>query len=87
MIVRAALACGMMIASLTFSGTATAQGTATTPTARAPGDTTGNATQRPPSAAQEAQQRRMRECNTQAGTRNLTGDARRSFMSNCLSGR
>ncbi len=39
-----------------------------------------------PSAAQQAQQDRMRTCNAEAGTRNLAGEARRSFMSTCLSG-
>ncbi|MBK1657986.1 PsiF family protein [Paracraurococcus ruber] len=40
-----------------------------------------------PSPAQQAQQERMRSCNTEAGTRNLAGEARRSFMSECLAGR
>jgi psiF repeat len=39
-----------------------------------------------PSPAQAAQQERMRTCNADAGTRNLAGDARRSFMSDCLAG-
>lgn len=38
------------------------------------------------SPAQQAQQQRMRDCNAQAGTRNLAGDARRAFMQGCLSG-
>lgn len=33
------------------------------------------------------QQERMRTCNTQAGQQKLSGDARRQFMSQCLSGR
>jgi hypothetical protein len=33
------------------------------------------------------QQERMKSCNTQAGTQKLTGDARKTFMSNCLSGK
>ncbi len=40
-----------------------------------------------PSAAQAAQQERMRVCNAEAGKRNLSGNNRRSFMSQCLSGR
>lgn len=39
------------------------------------------------SAAQAAQQDRMRSCNAEAGTRNLAGDARKGFMSDCLAGR
>lgn len=42
---------------------------------------------RQPSSAQAAQQDRMRDCNTEAGKRNLAGDARRPFMSECLAGR
>jgi psiF repeat-containing protein len=34
-----------------------------------------------------SQQDRMKACNTQAGTQNLSGDARKSFMSDCLSGK
>jgi hypothetical protein len=34
-----------------------------------------------------SQQERMKSCNTQAGTQKLTGDARKTFMSNCLSGK
>ena len=40
-----------------------------------------------PAVAQQStnpQQDRMKACNTQAGTQNLSGDARKSFMSNCL---
>jgi hypothetical protein len=33
------------------------------------------------------QQELMKTCNTQAGSQKLTGDARKSFMSNCLSGK
>jgi hypothetical protein len=29
----------------------------------------------------------MRACNADAGARNLAGDARRGFMSDCLAGR
>ncbi len=53
----------------------------TTPRVQAPGVT------RQPSAAQAAQQERMRNCNAEAGKRSLSGNNRRSFMSQCLSGR
>jgi hypothetical protein len=43
--------------------------------------------QRQPTQAQAAQQERMRTCNTDAGTRDLKGDARRTFLSDCLAGR
>jgi DNA repair ATPase RecN len=36
---------------------------------------------------QTAQQERMKACNTQASNQKLAGDARRSFMSECLSGK
>ena len=39
-----------------------------------------------PSAAQAAQQQRMTDCNASASQRNLKGDARKSYMSSCLSG-
>jgi len=39
------------------------------------------------SAGQTAQQNRMKECNAAAGTRGVSGDARRQFMSDCLAGR
>jgi hypothetical protein len=38
-----------------------------------------------PSAAQAAQQQKMTDCNAQAKTKGLTGDARKTFMSQCLS--
>jgi hypothetical protein len=38
-----------------------------------------------PSAAQAAQQQKMKDCNAQAKTKNLTGDDRKTFMSQCLS--
>ncbi len=38
----------------------------------------------PASAAQKAQQNRMTSCNADAGKQNLKGDARKTFMSNCL---
>ena len=38
-----------------------------------------------PSAAQAAQQQKMKDCNAQAKTKGLTGDDRQKFMSQCLS--
>ncbi len=38
-------------------------------------------------SAQTPQQERMKSCNAQAGTQKLAGDARKSFMSDCLSGK
>ncbi len=40
-----------------------------------------------PSAAQTAQRDRMKTCNTDAGTQKLAGDARKSFMADCLAGK
>jgi hypothetical protein len=37
-----------------------------------------------PATAQNSQQQRMKDCNTQAS--GMTGDARKQFMSRCLSG-
>jgi psiF repeat len=37
--------------------------------------------------AQTAQQTLMKTCNTQASAQKLAGDARKSFMSDCLSGK
>ena len=37
-----------------------------------------------PSAAQAAQQQKMKDCNAQAKTKNLAGDERKTFMSSCL---
>jgi uncharacterized protein YdeI (BOF family) len=37
------------------------------------------------SEKQAAQQARMKECNRQAGEKNLKGDERKKFMSQCLS--
>jgi hypothetical protein len=34
-----------------------------------------------------SQQDRMKACNAQAGTQKLSGDVRKSFMSDCLSGK
>lgn len=39
-----------------------------------------------PTEAQKKQQQRMKDCNTQAGAKKLEGDARKKFMSTCLSG-
>lgn len=38
-----------------------------------------------PSAAQKAQQEKMKACNADAGTKQLKGDERKKFMSECLS--
>ena len=35
--------------------------------------------------AQNAQQEKMKDCNAQAKTQSLSGDARKSFMKTCLS--
>jgi hypothetical protein len=40
-----------------------------------------------PAHALTPQQELMKTCNTQAGNQKLTGDARKSFMSDCLSGK
>ena len=37
--------------------------------------------------AETAQQNRMKICNEDAGKQKLTGDARKAFMSSCLSGK
>ena len=37
--------------------------------------------------AQNSQQDRMKACNAQAGSQKLAGDARKGFMSDCLSGK
>ena len=42
---------------------------------------------RTPSPAQTAQQQRMTTCNATAGERNFSGQARKDFMSACLSGK
>jgi hypothetical protein len=39
-----------------------------------------------PTAAQKAQQERMKSCNEQAGAKKMEGDARKKFMSSCLKG-
>lgn len=40
-----------------------------------------------PARAQSTQQELMKTCNAQAGAQKLAGDARKTFMSNCLSGK
>ena len=37
--------------------------------------------------APNAQQDRMKACNSEAGAQKLSGDARKSFMSDCLAGK
>jgi psiF repeat len=41
----------------------------------------------PPAYALTPQQELMKTCNQQAGNQKLTGDARKSLMSDCLSGK
>jgi hypothetical protein len=43
-------------------------------------------TKKQPSAAQQAQQQKMTDCNKQASDKQLKGDDRKKFMSTCLSG-
>jgi len=43
-------------------------------------------TSKEPSAAQQAQQQKMKDCNKQASDKQLKGDDRKKFMSECLSG-
>jgi psiF repeat-containing protein len=43
-------------------------------------------TKKEPTAAQKAQQERMKSCNEQAGAKKMEGDARKKFMSTCLKG-
>ncbi len=40
-----------------------------------------------PALSQTSQQNLMKTCNTQASAQQLGGDARKTFMSNCLSGK
>jgi hypothetical protein len=47
----------------------------------------GVSSKQPPAYALTPQQELMKTCNEQAGTQKLTGDARKSFMSDCLSGK
>ncbi len=44
------------------------------------------AAKKEPTEAQKKQQQRMADCNKEAGTKKLEGDARKKFMSTCLSG-
>jgi psiF repeat len=39
-----------------------------------------------PSPAQQAQQEKMKTCNADAGKKELKGDERKQFMSDCLKG-
>jgi hypothetical protein len=43
-------------------------------------------TPRTPSPAQKAQQEKMKACNAEAGKKELKGDERKKFMSECLKG-
>jgi hypothetical protein len=61
----------MMITGLSIAASAQSSGTAPAGSA-----STGN-----------SQQDRMKACNAQATTQKLAGDARKSFMSDCLSGK
>jgi hypothetical protein len=44
------------------------------------------AAKKEPTEAQKKQQQKMADCNKQAGAKKLEGDARKKFMSTCLSG-
>ena len=44
------------------------------------------AAKKEPTEAQKKQQQRMADCNKKAGAKKLEGDARKKFMSTCLSG-
>ena len=44
------------------------------------------AAKKEPTEAQKKQQQKMADCNKQAGAKKLEGDARKKFMSACLSG-
>ena len=44
------------------------------------------AAKKEPTEAQKKQQQRMADCNKQAGAKKMEGDARKKFMSSCLSG-
>jgi psiF repeat len=44
------------------------------------------AAKKEPTEAQKKQQKKMADCNKEAGTKKLEGDARKKFMSTCLSG-
>ena len=90
MILKNVVGAGLLASAITFGLPVVALAQGTNPGAPAPGasgQATPNQGQRQPSAAQMAQQERMRTCNAEAGTRHLEGDARRAFMSECLAGR
>lgn len=44
-------------------------------------------TKKAPSAAQKAQQEKMKACNAEAGEKQFKGEERKKFMSTCLSGK
>lgn len=44
------------------------------------------AAKKEPTEAQKKQQQKMADCNKQAGAKKLEGEARKKFMSTCLSG-
>ncbi len=56
------------------------------PLALAQDKTTSTAPKKEPTEAQKKQQERMKSCNATAGDKKLEGDARKKFMSSCLSG-
>lgn len=68
-------------------GAALAAAGASMPTSGASAQGAGAEQHRRPSAAQAAQQERMKSCNADAGAKHLGGDARKTFMGNCLAGR
>ncbi len=70
-----------------FIGAVAMAAVAALPTASAQGTASAQEPHRQPSAAQAAQQERMKSCNAGAGARHLGGDARRTFMGDCLAGR
>ncbi|WP_241749142.1 PsiF family protein [Teichococcus aerophilus] len=87
---RCLLTAGLLASVLTLAAPvgAMAQGATPTPPAAGGSAASGSAAMpRQPTAAQAAQQERMRTCNTQAGTNKLAGEARRTFLSDCLAGR
>jgi Ni/Co efflux regulator RcnB len=49
-------------------------------------DKAGTTPKKEPTEAQKKQQERMKSCNATAGDKKLEGDARKKFMSSCLSG-
>ena len=73
-------ALGFLLAAPALAQTATPN-----TTAKPPGTATAPTTQ--PSAAQAAQQERMKACNAESGQKKLSGDKRKSFMADCLAGK